>query len=76
MDTLEQRREKISIKFAKGALKSEKFKKWFSFNDTSEQNIKTRSFKSRPRLKPVTVRKARYRNSPLPYLTELLNKQK
>ena len=76
METLEQRREKISIKFAKSALKSEKFKQWFSLNEKSEQNIKTRSFKTRPRLKPVTFRKARYRNSALPYLTELLNKHK
>ena len=76
METLERRRETISIKFANKALKSEKFKKWFSIDSTSEPNIKTRNYKPRPKLKPVTIRKTRFEKSPLPYLTELLNKQK
>ena len=62
------------MKFAKRALKSEKFKHWFSIDESSEPRIKTRGYKSKPKLKPVTFRRERYKNSPIPFLTELLNK--
>ena len=76
MDTLESRREQISIKFAKKALKSEKFNHWFTNKESKEPNIKTRSYETKLKLKPVTFRKMKYKNSPLPYLTDLLNQQK
>ena len=76
MDTLESRREQISIKFAKKALKSEKFNHWFTNKEDKEPNIKTRSYGTKLKLKPVTFRKMKYKNSPLPYLTDLLNQQK
>ena len=76
MDTLESRREQISIKFAKKALKSEKFNHWFTNEESKEPNIKTRSYETKLKLKPVTFRKKKYKNSPLPYLTDLLNQQK
>ena len=76
MDTLESRREQISIKFAKKALKSEKFNHWFTNKEGKEPNIKTRSYGTKLKLKPVTFRKMKYKNSPLPYLTDLLNQQK
>ena len=75
MDTLESRREQISIKFSKKALKSEKFNHWFTINESIEPNIKTRSYGTKPKFKPVTFRKKRYKYSPLPYLTDLLNQQ-
>ena len=74
METLENRREKISLKFANRALKSDKFKHWFSMNIVSEQRIQTRN-KPKLKLKPVTYQKTRYKNSPISYLTELINNQ-
>ena len=76
METLEFRREKLSLTFAKKALKSEKFKNWFEIDETIEPNIKTRNYKPKPKLKQVQCRKSKYKKSPLPYLTELLNNQK
>ena len=76
MDTLEKRRESLLLNFGKKALKSEKFKNWFCEEEKREPYVKTRYNRKKLRLKPVTWRKARYKKSPLPYLTELLNKQK
>ena len=77
MESLETRREQISLKFAKKALKSEKFKQWFAMEDNNEPpNIKTRGYRPKPKLKPVTFKRQRYKKSPIPYLTELLNKEK
>ena len=70
-----KRRVSLSLNFAKKALKDDKFKKWFCMEEKSEPNIKTRNSKSKQRLKPVTCRKIRYEKSPLPFLTELLNKE-
>ena len=39
-------------------------------------NIKTRGYRPKPKLKPVTFKRQRYKKSPIPYLTELLNKEK
>ena len=76
METLELRRKQLSLTFAKKAQKSEKFNQWFRLEDTSEPNIRTRNFKPKPKFKPVTCIKCRFRKSPIPYLTELLNEQK
>ena len=43
--------------------------------DSTEPNIRTRGYKPNPELKPVTFKRMRYKNSPIPYLTELLNRQ-
>ena len=40
METLESRREQISLKFAKRALKNEKFRKWFSIEENNETKTK------------------------------------
>ena len=76
MDTLEKRRESLLLNFGKKALKSAKFKNWFCEEEKREPYVKTRNNRKKLRLKPVTWRKARYKKSPLPYLTELLNRQK
>ena len=76
METLEIRREQMSLTFAnKKALNSEKFKQWFAKEESTEPNIRTRGYKPKPELKPVTFKRIRYKNSPIPYLTELLNRQ-
>ena len=73
MDSLELRRQQICLTFGKKALKSDKFKEWFSIDEESEPVIKTRNSKPKPKLKPVTCRKKKYKKSPIPYLTDLLN---
>ena len=65
METLEVRRSKNCLAFAKKSQKHEKFRNWFEFSDRT----------SKPSFLPVTFRTKRYKKSPLPYLTELLNKQ-
>ena len=73
MQTLDSRRKDICLTFGKKALKSEKFQTWFSVNNESEPVMKTRNDKTIPKLKPVICRTQRYENSPIPYLTNLLN---
>ena len=73
METLESRRHSICLTFARKALKSDQFKQWFSVEKESEPLIKTRHYKPKPKLKPVTCRNKKYKNSPIPFLTELLN---
>ena len=75
-ENLETRRENLCLKFAKKALKHEKYCKWFR-NDSERSNMhNTRASKRKQTsLVPVPCRTDRYRDSPLPYLTRLLNSQ-
>ena len=68
MTKLVVRREALCLKFAVKAYINPKFSKWFAPN-TSEVN--TRSIKLP--LKEIRFRTRRFKNSPLPYLTRLLN---
>ena len=68
METLSDRRKALCLTFANKAYKSEKFSGWFSESDVK---VDTRSTKYK--FKAVNTRTERYRDSPLPYLTELLN---
>ena len=70
--TLSERRYNLSLKFAKKAVKHDKFSNWFT--PSSRPAINTRSIK--PAFKPVQARLARYLKSPISYLTKLLNNQK
>ena len=63
METLKNRRSKISLAFAKKARNNDKFKNWFKISDQPDE----------PTFAPVPFRTKRYKNSPLPYLTDLLN---
>ena len=64
METLSDRRETLCLAFAKKSYKSEKFKKWFC----DEEGLGPMN-----QLVDVKTRTGRFKKSPLPYLTELLN---
>ena len=68
LEQLSERREDLSLNFAKKAIQSEKYSNWFIPN---EDVVNTRSDKNA--LIPVKTRTVRYKKSPLPYLTKLLN---
>ena len=63
LETLLDRRKYLCLTFSKKSLKSDKFKNWFC--KTSDGTG----------LKQVTFRTHRYRKSPLPDLTDMLNNQ-
>ena len=69
LGTIESRREKLCLDFALKALKNPKFCSWFKPN----HGTKTRSGQCMKALKEVITRKSRYRKSPIPYLTIILN---
>ena len=63
MEKLCDRRVNICLAFAKKAQKQEKFRYWFKQSENSSQ----------PTFTEVPYRTIRYKKSPLPYLTKLLN---
>ena len=65
MNTLKIRRKALCVRFAEKAQKHEKFESWFKANENSAAT----------KFVPVPYRTKRYKNSPLPYLTELLNEE-
>ena len=65
MDTLSDRRRSLCMSFAKKAYVSDKFNSWFSESGDNSDTV----------LKVVKTRTSRYRKSPLPYLTDLLNQE-
>ena len=77
LETLEVRRRKICENFVRKAAEHPKFMHWFKINSLSS-NSKVRRSKKTPvnRYLHVQTRTTRYRNSPLPYLTEILNNMK
>ena len=66
--TLFERRRKICLKFAKKSVKHKKFKNWFKPN-TNKTNTRQEHLK----FKEVFCRTDRYKDSPISYLTNLLN---
>ena len=69
LETLENRRTKLCKNFAVKAANHPKHQAWFKVNDP----VGTRSEKSK--FKVPLGRLGRYKNSPIPYLTSLLNSQ-
>ena len=63
MESLKDRRLSICFSFGQKSQQHEKFQHWFQY---SEQPSDTK-------FDPVTCRTRRYKNSPLPYLTKLMN---
>ena len=70
-ETLHERRIKLCEKFAKKALKHPKYKNWFNLNE--QKPSRNTRYKKTDKFLPVKTRTDRYRKSPLPYLTEILN---
>ena len=69
LDNLESRREKLCVSFASKAANHEKYSEWFW---TPDRRPDTRY---QAKYTPVWTRTTRYKKSPLPYLTDLLNNQ-
>jgi hypothetical protein len=70
--TLEERRMELCLKFAHKSVKSEKYQHWFVKEDKAPK-VNTRSDKPQNMFKPVHTRTDRYSDSPIPFLTRLLN---
>ena len=68
--TLEERRENLCKRFAVKASKNSKHKEWFKIN-----NKVTNTRQKQPFYCPVISRTKRFDNSPISYLTKLLNKK-
>ena len=73
LGTLESRRIDLCRKFARKASENEIYQHWFVESDAKAQEIKTRSKKMANKYKDIKFRTDRFRDSPLPYLTSLLN---
>ena len=67
LSRLSERRKKLCIKFAKKGQKNPKFSNWFKLNPKINRRVK------QPRFCPVVSKKQRFQNSPISYLTSLLN---
>ena len=70
LNTLEVRRNKLCKKFAYKAVKHPKHSRWFKVNDHV-----TNTRQKQPTFCPVISRTSRFDNSPISYMTKLLNKQ-
>ena len=70
IESLKSRRTKLCHSFARKALKSTKHSHWFQ--EYENFGPQTRSIK--PKLKEPLFKLRRFQNSPIPYLTRLLNK--
>ena len=69
LDTLDERRRKICLKFAQNCLKNEKVKSMFPLN-FSKHKMKLRKTN---KFKISKQRTKRYQKSAIPYMQELLN---
>ena len=72
VEKLAIRRSNLCLKFAKKAEKHVKFSKWF-FPDTRIPEVNTRNNNIKLKYKPVPFKKVRYKKSPIPYITQILN---
>ena len=69
LETLESRRTKLCSNFATKAAKDPKHKHWFVPDKQSGADTRSAKLKYKTPLYRLT----RYRKSPIPYLTDLLN---
>ena len=67
LQKVSDRRKYLALKFAKSAFSHQKFKTWFQIQNTPNQRTKFRE---------SITRTNRLFNSPIPYLTRLLNRNK
>ena len=76
MKRLSKRRYDLCVKFAKKSSLHLKFQNWFSFSpEVIDEPAQTRSDLPLLKYKPVKTRTDRYKKSPIPYLTDILNIQ-
>ena len=75
-ENLQVRRVRICEKFARKAVKNERYSNWFQFSSATPPRINTRQYKTQTMYMPVQTRTERFKHSPIPYLTEILNKSK
>ena len=68
LETLETRRDKLCLKFAKKAEQNPKHRQWFKMRP------KTSTRNENPKYWSVIARTDRLKKSPIPHLTELLNR--
>ena len=75
LETLKDRRLNICKEFANKNLKHPKFSSWFKKSEewSSLNERKCKKLPDQPLLKPVECRTRRFRKSPLPFLTNLIN---
>ena len=71
LDTLENRRDFLCLKFAKNCLTNEKMKKLFPLNKTEHHMKKRKVFKFQQK----KIKTKRWNRSALPYMTRLLNNE-
>ena len=74
-ETLEERRVKLCRNFARKASLHPKYQNWFCQSKKEDKIKKTRrkNWEIKTKYHPVQSRTERFKNSPLSYLTELLN---
>ncbi|KAI8480231.1 hypothetical protein Bbelb_420300 [Branchiostoma belcheri] len=70
LPTLEARRRTLSYNFARRMLDSETYRTWLP---PLRGDISTRDTRYKHLLNPIKTRTSRYYNSPIPYMTRLLN---
>ena len=70
LEPLESRRTKLCSKFALKAIRHPKHSNWFK-----ENQVRTKTRQKQPKFRPVISRTWRFSNSPISYLTGLLNKK-
>ena len=70
MESLEDRRTRLSLKFAKNCLKNDKMKKMFPLAK-NDHSMKTRA---KEKFKVHHAKTKRYKHSAIPYMQRLLNK--
>ena len=75
-DNLDTRRVKICEKFAIKAVRNPRYSNWFVEDTAPPLNINTRQHKKKPKYLPVQTRTGRFKSSPIPYLTNILNNTK
>ena len=68
LEPLETRRTNLCLKFAKKAVKNSKFNKWFV-----PSQVKPNTRQKKTKYSPVYANHDRFENSPISYLTKLLN---
>ena len=76
-ESLSVRRTQLCLSFALKCEKNQKFQNWFALsevNDVPQPNTRSDKSSSITKYKKVPTRTDRYMDSPLPFLTNVLNK--